>query len=62
MGGGGRSWVEVNKAECPTGQYRPDWLKKLRGYSRDVEWNVNNVNAHLRWSAIKEKMAAQFEY
>jgi hypothetical protein len=62
--GGSRMWVEVDQAGCPTGLHRPDWLTRLRGYSRDLDWSVDNFKEHPRLLvlAIKEKMAAQFEY
>lgn len=62
--GGQRLWVEVDEAGCPTGIHRPDWLTRLRGYSRDLDWSVDNFRAHPRplLLAIKDKMAAQFEY
>ena len=42
----------------------PDWLTRLRGYYRDLDWRVNNFKAHPQslLLAIKDKMAAQFEY
>jgi hypothetical protein len=63
-GGGRRFWVDVDKSGCPTGQHRPYWLTRLRGYSRDLDWSVDNFNAHPRslLIAIKNKMAAQFKY
>ena len=62
--GGGRLWVDVDEAGCPTGQHRFDWLRRLQGYSHDLDWSVDNFKAHPRplLMAIKEKMAAQFEY
>ena len=59
-----RMWVDVDEAGCPTGCHRPDWLTRLRGYSRDLDWSVDNFKAHPRplLLAIKDKMAAQFEY
>ena len=63
-GSGHRSWVEVDEVGCPTGVRRPDWLTRLRGYSRDLDWSVDNFKEHPRplLMAIKDKMAAQFEY
>jgi hypothetical protein len=57
-------WVEVDDGGCPTGARRPDWLTKLRGYSRDLDWSVDNFKLHPRvlLLAIKDKMASQFEY
>ena len=62
--GAGRLWVEVDDEGCPTGAHRFDWLTKLRGYSRDLDWSVDNFKAHPRalLMAIKDKMSAQFEY
>ena len=64
IGGGGRLWVHVDEGGCPTGLRRPDWLTKLRGYSRDLDWSIDNFKEHPRplLIAIKDKMAAQFEY
>jgi hypothetical protein len=64
VGSGGRLWVHVDESGCPTGLRRPDWLSKLRGYSRDLDWSIDNFKEHPRplLIAIKEKMAAQFEY
>jgi len=65
MGAGGqRSWVEVNEVGLPTRQHRLDWLTRLRGYSRNLDWNIVNFKQHPRplLIAIKDKMAAQFEY
>ena len=61
---GHRLWVKINEVGCPTGLRRRDWLTRLRGYSRDLDWSVDNFKAHLRplLMAIKDKMAAQFEY
>ena len=61
---GGRLWVDVDESGCPTGQHRFDWLRRLRGYSHDLDWSVDNFKMHPRplLIAIKEKMAAQFEY
>lgn len=58
--GGGRMWVQVDERGCPTGAHRPDWLTKLRGYSRDLDWSMDNFKAHPRalLMAIKDKMAA----
>ena len=62
--GAGRLWVEVDDGRCPTGAHRPDWLTKLQGYSRDLDWSVDNFKAHPQalLMAIKDKMSAQFEY
>jgi hypothetical protein len=59
-----RLWVEVDDGGTPTGAHRPDWLTKLRGYSRDLDWSIDNFKAHPRalLVAIKDKMAAQYEY
>jgi hypothetical protein len=65
MGGGGqRSWVEVNEVGFPTGQHRSDWLTRLRGYSHNLDWSIDNFKQHPQplFIAIKDKMAAQFEY
>ena len=58
------SWVEVTSAGVPTGAQRADWLTKLRGYSRDLDWSIDDFKAHPRplLIAIKDKMAAQYEY
>lgn len=57
-------WVEVDDGGYPTGAHRSDWLTKLRGYSRDLDWSVDNFKLHPRvlLMAIKDKMASQFEY
>ena len=65
MGAGGqRSWVEVNELGFSTGQRRPDWLTRLRGYSRDLDWSIDDFKQHPQplLIAIKDKMASQFEY
>jgi hypothetical protein len=56
-------WVEVTSAGVPTGAHRADWLTKLRGYSRDLDWSIADFK-HPRQLliAIKEKMAAKYEY
>jgi hypothetical protein len=61
---GHRSWVEVNELGFPTGQRRPDWLTRLRGYSRDLDWSIDDFKQHPRplLMAIKDKMAAHYEY
>ena len=58
--GAGRLWVEVDDGGCPTGAHRPDWLTKLQGYSRDLDWSVDNFKAHPRalLMAIKDKISA----
>ena len=63
-GSGHRSWVEVDEVGCPTCVRMLDWLTILRGYSRNLDWNVDNFKAHPRplLMAIKDKMATQFEY
>lgn len=56
-----RLWVEVDEVGCPTGNAcRIGW----REYSRDLDRSVDNFKAHPRplLMAIKNKMAAQFEY
>ncbi len=61
--GGQRSWVKVNEEGFPTWQRRPDWLTRLRGYFRDLDWSIDDFKQH-PWPlliAIKNKMAAQFE-
>ena len=57
-------WVDVDEARCPTRIHIPDWLMRLRGYSRDLDWSVDNFKAHPGplLLAIKDKMAAKFEY
>ena len=59
-----RSWVEVDGVGCPTGVRRPNWLTRLRGYSRDLDWSVDNFKEYPRplLMAIKDKMAAQSGY
>ena len=42
----GRLWVEVDDGGCPIGAHRHDWLTKLRGYSHDLDWSVDNFKAH----------------
>lgn len=59
-----RLWVEVDNGGTPTGAHCPDWLTKLRGYSRDLDWSIDDFKQHPRalLMAIKDKMAAQYEY
>lgn len=56
--------MEADHAWHPTGVHRPTWLTKLRGYSRDLDWSVDNFKSHPRslLIAIKDKLASKFEY
>ena len=31
-------------AGFPSGVFRPQWLNGLRGYSCDLDWNIDNIN------------------
>ena len=59
-----RSWVDIDETGCPTGIHRPDCLTRLRGYSRDLDWSVEDFKTHPGplSKAVKDKMAAQFKY
>ena len=56
--------MEANELGFPTRQRRPNWLTRLRGYSRDLDWSIDDFNQHPRplLIAIKEKMTSQFKY
>jgi len=59
-----RDWVEVDQMGCPMGVHRGEWMTKLCGYSHDLDWSIDDFKSHpqLLLLAIKEKMAAKFEY
>lgn len=64
IGSWGRLWIQIDNRGCPTGIDEPNWLTKLRGYSRKLDWSVDNFKAHPQalLMAIKDKMSVQFEY
>lgn len=57
-------WDEVDDGGYLMGAHSLDWLTKLRGYFRNLDWSVDNFKLHPQalLMALKDKIVAEFEY
>ena len=60
-------WIVVGVdcfARFSSGVYKPQWLNVLRGYSCDLDWNIDNINDQDETTSdnIYTRMRENWEY